>query len=140
MKEDQLSDLLGLLSDRKSRELLNTMVEPGFNTITLRKKSKMTRKQIYSRTCKMLKIGLISRSKGKLSVTFFGKVILQNLQYIQQQFTNLILHILTTSEHEIIDTCRSKPTQNVCTLVRLVYPIHKICTRYTFKNIWHFMV
>ncbi|MFZ0405997.1 MAG: hypothetical protein WAL79_09250 [Nitrososphaeraceae archaeon] len=84
MKEDQLSDLLGLLSDRKSRELLNIMVEPGFDTITLRKKSKMTRKQIYSRTCKMLKIGLISRSKGKLSVTSFGKAILQNLQFSQK--------------------------------------------------------
>ena len=32
----------------------------------------------------MLKIGLISRSKGKLSVTIFGKAILQNLQYIQK--------------------------------------------------------
>jgi hypothetical protein len=84
MKEDQLSDLLGLLSDRKSRELLNTMVEPGFNTITLRKKSKMTRKQIYSRTCKMLKMGRVSRSKGQLSVTIFGKATLQNLQYIQK--------------------------------------------------------
>ena len=59
------------------------MVEPGFNTITLRKKSKMTRKQIYSRTCKMLKIGLISRSKGKLSATIFGKAILKNLQFSQ---------------------------------------------------------
>ena len=60
------------------------MVEPGFNTITLRKKSKMTRKQIYSRTCKMLKIGLISRSKGKLLVTIFGKATLQNLQFSQK--------------------------------------------------------
>ena len=74
MKEDQLSDLLGLLSDRKSRELLNIMVEPGFDTITLRKKSKMTRKQIYSRTCKMLKIGLIS-----IVVERFLVKILQNL-------------------------------------------------------------
>ena len=32
----------------------------------------------------MLKIGLISRSKGKLSVTIFGKAILQTLQYIQK--------------------------------------------------------
>ena len=60
------------------------MVEPGFDTITLRKKSKMTRKQIYSRTCTMLKIGLISRSKGKLSVTICGKAILQNLQFSQK--------------------------------------------------------
>jgi hypothetical protein len=60
------------------------MVEPGFNTITLRKKSKMTRKQIYSRRRKMLKIGVISRSKGKLSVTMFGKAILQNLQFSQK--------------------------------------------------------
>jgi hypothetical protein len=60
------------------------MVEPGFNTITLRKKSKMTRKQIYSRRRKMLKIGVISRSKGKLSVTMFGKAILQNLHFSQK--------------------------------------------------------
>jgi len=32
----------------------------------------------------MLKIGLISRSKGKLSVTSFGKAILQNLQFSQK--------------------------------------------------------
>ncbi|MDQ5869112.1 MAG: hypothetical protein M3530_05220 [Thermoproteota archaeon] len=84
MKQDPLSDLLGLLSDRKSRELLNIMVQPGFNTITLRKKSKMTKKQLYSRTCKMLKMGFIARSKGKLSVTVFGKAILHNLQDIQK--------------------------------------------------------
>jgi len=32
----------------------------------------------------MLKIGLISRSKGKLSVTICGKAILQNLQFSQK--------------------------------------------------------
>ncbi|MGA8914715.1 MAG: hypothetical protein WB474_01860, partial [Nitrososphaeraceae archaeon] len=69
MKEDQLSDLLGLLSDRKSRELLNIMVEPGFDTITLRKKSKMTRKQIYSRTCKMLITAKLVERKLKQSST-----------------------------------------------------------------------
>ena len=43
MREDQLSDRLELLSNRKFSALLIVMVMPGFDTITLRNTSKISR-------------------------------------------------------------------------------------------------
>jgi len=63
------------LSDNVSLELFTTIARESINSVLLRNKIKITRKQYYSRLSKMMKAGLIKRSSGKLVLTAFGKIV-----------------------------------------------------------------
>jgi predicted transcriptional regulator len=63
------------LSDNVSLELFTTIAHESINSVLLRNKIKVTRKQYYSRLSKMMKAGLIKRSSGKLVLTAFGKIV-----------------------------------------------------------------
>lgn len=63
------------LSDNVSLELFTTIANESINSVILRNKIKITRKQYYSRLSKMMKAGLIKRSSGKLVLTAFGKIV-----------------------------------------------------------------
>ena len=63
------------LSDNVSLELFTTIAHESINSVILRNKMKITRKQYYSRLSKMMKAGLIKRSSGKLVLTAFGKIV-----------------------------------------------------------------
>ena len=63
------------LSDNVSLELFTTIAHESINSVLLRSKIKITRKQYYSRLSKMMKAGLIKRSSGKLVLTAFGKIV-----------------------------------------------------------------
>jgi predicted transcriptional regulator len=63
------------LSDNVSLELFTTIANESINSVLLRNKIKITRKQYYSRLSKMMKAGLIKRSSGKLVLTAFGKIV-----------------------------------------------------------------
>jgi hypothetical protein len=58
-----------------SLELFTTIAHESINSVVLRNKIKITRKQYYSRLSKMMKAGLIKRSSGKLVLTAFGKIV-----------------------------------------------------------------
>jgi len=63
------------LSDNVSLELFTTIAHESINSVILRNKIKITRKQYYSRLSKMMRAGLIKRSSGKLVLTAFGKIV-----------------------------------------------------------------
>lgn len=63
------------LSDNVSLELFTTIAHESINSVLLRNKIKITRKQYYSRLSKMMRAGLIKRSSGKLVLTAFGKIV-----------------------------------------------------------------
>ena len=63
------------LSDNVSLELFTTIAHESINSVLLRNKIKITRKQYYSRLSKMMKAGLIKRSSGKLVLTAFGRIV-----------------------------------------------------------------
>jgi hypothetical protein len=63
------------LSDNVSLELFTTIANESINSVLLRNKIKITRKQYYSRLSKMMKAGLIKRSSGKLVLTAFGRIV-----------------------------------------------------------------
>ena len=63
------------LSDNVSLELFTTIAHESINSVILRNKIKITRKQYYSRLSKMMKAGLIKRRSGKLVLTAFGKIV-----------------------------------------------------------------
>jgi hypothetical protein len=69
-------EVLNAISDKKSANLLKTIAgSKSSNTIILKSKMTVTRKQYYSRIEHLKKVGLITRVNGKYSLTSFGKVI-----------------------------------------------------------------
>jgi DNA-binding Lrp family transcriptional regulator len=63
------------LSDNVSLGLFTTIANESINSVALRNKVKITRKQYYSRLSKMTKAGIIKRTNGRLAVTAFGKIV-----------------------------------------------------------------
>src|SRR6266852_8615431 len=55
--------------------LLNIVTASGDSSATLRTQLKLTRKQYYSRTSRLIKAGLVKRQKGGYFLTTFGMVI-----------------------------------------------------------------
>src|ERR687887_107456 len=69
-------EVLNAISDKKSANLLKTIASSkSSNTVILKSKMTVTRKQYYSRIEHLKKVGLITRVNGKYSLTSFGKVI-----------------------------------------------------------------
>jgi hypothetical protein len=76
------------LSDNVSLGLFTTIAHESINSVVLRNKVKITRKQYYSRLSKMMKAGLIKRNNGKLVVTAFGKIVYNVQETIENASTN----------------------------------------------------
>ena len=70
-----LANVLKSISDDESLELFRSIATKDSDSKLLRNKTKMTRKQYYSRMSKLMKAGLIKRKNGKHALTAFGKVI-----------------------------------------------------------------
>ena len=70
-----LAKVLKSISDEESLELFRSIGTNGSDSISLRNKIKITRKQYYSRMSRLMKVGLIKRKNGKHTLTAFGKII-----------------------------------------------------------------
>jgi predicted transcriptional regulator len=70
-----LAKVLKSVSDDESIELFRSIATMNCDSISLRSKTKMTRKQYYSRMSRLMKAGLIKRKNGKHTLTTFGKVV-----------------------------------------------------------------
>jgi len=77
--KDSISQILGVLSDKRSRELLGLISIDKSHSLELQKKVHLSKKEFYSRTGKMLRIGLIKRKKGHFAITTMGRATLQLL-------------------------------------------------------------
>jgi hypothetical protein len=76
------------LSDNVSLGLFTTIAHESINSVVLRNKVKITRKQYYSRLSKMMKAGLIKRNNGKLVVTAFGKIVYKVQETVENASSN----------------------------------------------------
>ena len=70
-----ISDILNAISEDKALVLFKTIALANYRSDSLRSKTKLTRKQFYSRISNLIRIGLIKRKGGKYSLTACGKVI-----------------------------------------------------------------
>jgi predicted transcriptional regulator len=70
-----VADVLKAISDSGSLELFRIVALTKADTDTLISKTKLTRKQYYSRMSSLTKAGLIKRKNGKHTLTAFGKLI-----------------------------------------------------------------
>jgi hypothetical protein len=70
-----VADVLKAISDNRSLELFRIVAQTKPDTDILISKTKLTRKQYYSRMSILMNAGLIKRKNGKYTLTAFGKVI-----------------------------------------------------------------
>src|SRR5918911_2212926 len=68
-------DVLKAISDDKSLELLRKVALTKQGSDILVSKTKLTRKQYYSRMSTLMKSGLINKEEGKYTLTAFGRII-----------------------------------------------------------------
>ena len=94
--------VLEVLSDRISVDILNAIAEKGTNSDSIIKLLGITGKQYYSRHSDLLKRGLIKRSHSRLTLTCFGRVIYQALFLISTAWKH-------SSELISIDAVKSTP-------------------------------
>jgi predicted transcriptional regulator len=83
-----LAKVLKSISDDDSLELFRSIAFKDNDSDSLRKKTKMTRKQYYSRMSRLTKAGLIKRKNGKHTLTAFGKVIYDTQVTIENAINN----------------------------------------------------
>jgi hypothetical protein len=83
-----LAEVIKSISDDDSLELFRSIAMKDSDSESLRSKTKMTRKQYYSRMSRLMKAGLIKRKNGKHTLTAFGKVIYDTQIRIESAVNN----------------------------------------------------
>ena len=67
--------IINTISDVQSLDLFKAIAQTSADSDILTKKSRLTRKQYYSRMSELTSAGLVRRMNGKYFVTSFGKVV-----------------------------------------------------------------
>ena len=74
-KAQTAATIIRTIGDDKSLELFRTIAQGTINSENLKNKTKLTRKQYYSRLSRMTKAGLVRKKSGKYLLTAFGKIV-----------------------------------------------------------------
>ena len=82
-KAQTVSAILKAIADEKSSELFKTIANGTVDSDTLKTKSKLTRKQYYSRLSRMTKAGLVRKKSGKYLLTAFGKIVFDSQSTVE---------------------------------------------------------
>src|ERR671923_1637659 len=86
-KSSSVTRVLKSISDDISLDLYKSIANSdGERGDDLLAKTKITRKQYYSRLSSLTKAGLIKRKNGKYSLTAFGKVVYESEKSIENAF------------------------------------------------------
>lgn len=80
--------VLRTISDDKSMDLFRTIAQSSIDSESLKTKTKLTRKQYYSRLSRMTKAGLVRKKSGKYTLTAFGKVVYDSQVTVDNALTN----------------------------------------------------
>src|SRR5919197_3857281 len=83
-----VADTLNAISNNKALALLNIIASGRISSSILRNKTKLTRKQYYSRMSALLKAGLVKRKSGRYNLTAFGKVVYDAQATIENAISN----------------------------------------------------
>src|SRR5918992_2889099 len=81
--QSEVAKIFESLSDEQSVELFTIIAKEGINSIELRTKAPLSRKQYYSRLSKMIRVGLVKRRSGKLVLTAFGKIVFKSQKIVE---------------------------------------------------------
>ena len=101
-RESSVAGVFGSLSDNISVGLFRMIAHERINSVVLRGKVKITRKQYYSRLSRMRDAGLIKRSNGGLILTAFGRIVYQVQKTIEDASTDQWkLRAIDSIEHSV---------------------------------------
>jgi hypothetical protein len=75
MKGLSVEDTLKAVSDSKSLDMFCSIAKVSVECEALKQSKGLSKKQYYSKSGQLLKVGLIKRSKGRFSLTCFGAVV-----------------------------------------------------------------
>jgi predicted transcriptional regulator len=76
-KIQSTASVLRTIGDDKSMDIFKTIAQGTIDSESLKSKTKLTRKQYYSRLSRMTKAGLVRKKSGKYLLTAFGKVVFE---------------------------------------------------------------
>lgn len=82
------STVLRTIADDKSLDLFSTVALETIDSKNLKSKTKLTRKQYYSRLARMTRAGLVRRKNGKYILTTFGKIVYDSQLTIENALNN----------------------------------------------------
>jgi RIO-like serine/threonine protein kinase len=82
------ASVLRTIADDKSIELFTTVALETIDSKSLKKRTKLTRKQYYSRLSRMTSAGLVRRKNGKYILTTFGRIVYDSKVTIEHALNN----------------------------------------------------
>ena len=87
-KSQTTATVLRTISDDKSMDLFKTIAVGSIDSENLKGKTKLTRKQYYSRLSRRTKAGLVRKKSGKNTLTAFGKVVYDSQTTVDSALIN----------------------------------------------------
>jgi hypothetical protein len=81
-----VANIFKSLSDEQSVLLFTTIATKSIDSVELRSKISLTRKQYYSKLSRMIRAGLMRRRKGNLVVTTFGKIVFSSQKVVKDAY------------------------------------------------------
>lgn len=82
------ASVLRTIADDRSLELFSTVALEMIDSKNLKSKTKLTRKQYYSRLSRMTRAGLVRRKNGKYILTTFGKIVYESKVTVENALHN----------------------------------------------------
>jgi predicted transcriptional regulator len=88
LRSQTAAAVLRSIADEKSLQLFKTIALETIDSRNLKSKTRLTRKQYYSRLSRMTRTGLIRKKKGKYILTTFGKIVYEYQATIDNALNN----------------------------------------------------
>ncbi|MFL6455669.1 MAG: hypothetical protein ACJ71G_01725 [Nitrososphaeraceae archaeon] len=105
--------VLKAICDNRSLELFRIVALAKQDTDTLISKTKLTRKQYYSRVSSLMNAGLIKRKNGKHTMSAFGKVIYYTTLLTIENAVNYYWKLKVIDSFEISNNLTSEEREEV---------------------------
>ena len=106
-------DVLEAISDQLSIDIIAAISKHATNPDDLMQMLNITRKQFYTRSSRLLKIGIISRKGGEIILTSFGRLVYNAQSKIATAFSH-------SSELRMTDVLKSHSGMSEDELKRII--------------------
>lgn len=88
VRSQTAASVLRSIADDKSLELFRTVALETIDSKNLKIRTKLTRKQYYSRLSRMTRTGLVRKKNGKYILTTFGKIVYESQLTVENALNN----------------------------------------------------
>src|ERR687887_2422692 len=118
-----VADTLNSISNNKALALFNIIASGRISSSMLRNKTKLTRKQYYSRMSALLKAGIVKRKSGRYNLTAFGKLVYNAQATIENAINN---YWKLKAVDSIIEISEEAPKEEFNKIVDILIENHQI--------------